>query len=146
MFGRNRSTRFEKQIEDRYGRLLKIQGKQSEVVLNVLESMAKLDSRFESMLPTEMTVSGGKEDWVDSINQFIGKIDSGALDELLGDDADGKAIKLAIKTIKKPFMSFLEKRKDIVNPILSAKLEKLAMGMIAKRETPTEEQREQRVR
>ena len=146
MFGRDRSTRLEKHIKDNYERIIRIQSKQSEVILNTLETMAKLDGRFEAMLPTEMTVSGGKEDWVDSINQFIGKIDSGALDELLGDDADGKAIKLAIKTIKKPFMSFLEKRKDIVNPILSAKLEKLAMGMIAKRETPTEEQREQRVR
>lgn len=119
---------------------MKIQGKQSEVVLNVLESMAKLDSRFEAMLPTEMTVSGGKEDWVNSINQFIGKIDSGALDELLGDDNDGKAIKLAIKTIKKPFMSFLEKRKDIINPILSNKLEGLAMQMVKKRDTEPREE------
>ena len=138
MFGRDRSTKFEKHIKDKYERILKIQSRQTDVLLDVLEQIAKTGDKFESFLPTEVT-SAGKEDWVASINEMIGKVDSGVLDDLVGDDLEGKAMKLAIKSVKKPFTAFLEKRKDILNPILSSKLEGLALKLVQKRETPAKE-------
>ena len=137
MFGRDRSTKLEKHIKDNYERIIKIQSRQSEAILDVLEQINKQTDRFEGFLPANVT-NGGKEDWVASINETLGKIDSGVLDDLIGDDAEGKAVKIAIKTLKKPLSGFLEKRKDILNPILSSKLEGLALKLVQKRETPPE--------
>ena len=137
MFGRDRSTKLEKHIKDNYERIIKIQSRQSEAILDVLEQINKQTDRFEGFLPANVT-NGGKEDWVASINETLGKIDSGVLDDLIGDDAEGKAVKIAIKTLKKPLSGFLEKRKDILNPILSSKLEGLALKLVQKRETPAE--------
>ena len=137
MFGRDRSTKLEKHIKDNYERIIKIQSRQSEAILDVLEQINKQTDRFEGFLPANVT-GGGKEDWVASINETLGKIDSGVLDDLIGDDAEGKAVKIAIKTLKKPLSGFLEKRKDILNPILSSKLEGLALKLVQKRETPPE--------
>ena len=138
VFGRDRATKLEKGIKDNYERIIRIQSKQTDAVLDVLERLLKTDNRLTELLPSDVQPMG-KEDWVDSVSGILDKVDSGMLDELVGDDVEGKALKMGIKTIKKPLISFLQKRKDILNPIISGKLEGLAMKMIQKRETEPKE-------